>query len=414
MSRPGRRGRRLRRASIITAVAVVALGAVAGSVFAAERWLNGTTNDWPYAPTGKAPVLATVGDISCQPGTAPETEKTSDLCTGTRNQAQAATANQIEAMKPDLVAVLGDEQYQVGRYEDFTGSFDKTYGAFKFLQRPPRATTSSMTGTHGAERDGRGGYGYFDYFNGFQLNPRRQPVTHTFTEVLPRRRSRSRSPASRARPANSGRRATAGTPTTSATGTSSRSTSSARSSRAAASPTGALARERDEVARAGPRRTTAPRARWRTGTSRRSARPPARSPPTAPRARRPTPGGSCSTPTAPTSSSTATTTSTRGSRRWTRAATPTRRTASASSSSEPAASRSTRCSPSTPNLQAFDDQHYGVMKLTLGPDGYNWDYESALRNPTAPAGTPATYSDTGSGRCHGAPHEQDNPHHGHD
>jgi hypothetical protein len=41
------------------------------------------------------------------------------------------------------------------------------------------------------------------------------------------------------------------------------------------------------------------------------------------------------------------------------------------------------------------------MKLTLGPGGYRWDYESALESPTAPAGTPASYSDAGSARCHG-------------
>jgi hypothetical protein len=52
-----------------------------------------------------------------------------------------------------------------------------------------------------------------------------------------------------------------------------------------------------------------------------------------------------------------------------------------------------------PNLQAWADQYYGVMQLTLQPDGYEWDYESALRNPQAPPGTPAAYSDTGSARC---------------
>jgi acid phosphatase type 7 len=44
---------------------------------------------------------------------------------------------------------------------------------------------------------------------------------------------------------------------------------------------------------------------------------------------------------------------------------------------------------------------FGVMKLTLGQNGYSWDYESA----TAPMvnGAPAwgSFSDTGSSRCHG-------------
>ena len=57
--------------------------------------------------------------------------------------------------------------------------------------------------------------------------------------------------------------------------------------------------------------------------------------------------------------------------------------------------------PSTPNLQAWADQYYGVMKMVLRPHGYSWDYESSMLSPTAPAGTPATYSDTGSASCHG-------------
>ena len=42
------------------------------------------------------------------------------------------------------------------------------------------------------------------------------------------------------------------------------------------------------------------------------------------------------------------------------------------------------------------------MKFRLMPDGYAWDYESAMDSPTAPAGTPATYSDKGVGTCNGA------------
>ena len=48
-------------------------------------------------------------------------------------------------MKPDAVALLGDLQYQVGRYSDFERSFDLTYGAFKFLHRPAPGNTSFMT-----------------------------------------------------------------------------------------------------------------------------------------------------------------------------------------------------------------------------------------------------------------------------
>jgi hypothetical protein len=147
--------------------AALALGA--GGVFAASSSFPGDS-PWPYAGTSDSPLLAVVGDIACQPGPAVEAEKSTDVCgspTLGGPQAQAATANQIENDHPDLVALLGDEQYQVGRYEDFTGSFDKTYGAFKFLQRPTPGNHEFYT-SHGESGDS--GLGYFDYYNGIQLN----------------------------------------------------------------------------------------------------------------------------------------------------------------------------------------------------------------------------------------------------
>ena len=41
------------------------------------------------------------------------------------------------------------------------------------------------------------------------------------------------------------------------------------------------------------------------------------------------------------------------------------------------------------------------MKLTLHRDSYDWDYESALKSPDAPAGEAASFRDKGSARCHG-------------
>lgn len=55
----------------------------------------------------------------------------------------------------------------------------------------------------------------------------------------------------------------------------------------------------------------------------------------------------------------------------------------------------------TPNVQAEADQYYGTMKFTLGAGWYKWDYESAMESPSAPPGTPPTYSDTGTGKCNG-------------
>lgn len=157
-----------------------------GSVVAAQNQSDTADNAWPYAPQPHNPVLVAVGDISCQPDmnstTQPgEAAKANDTCSQNnisdvdlRNQAQAATANEVESMTPNLVAILGDEQYQIGSLADFEGSYNQTYGAFKFLQRPSPGNHEFYS-THG--QNGEDGIGYFDYFNGYLLDPQTgQPV----------------------------------------------------------------------------------------------------------------------------------------------------------------------------------------------------------------------------------------------
>jgi hypothetical protein len=128
-------------------------------------------NPWPYATTGRSPVLAVVGDVACQPGAEPTGEKGGENCIGDTAQnlfaSQAATARQIENMKPDIVALVGDEQYQVGQYSDFENSYESTYGAFKIITRPAPGNHEFYV-EHGAI--GVAGYGYFSYFNGVQHN----------------------------------------------------------------------------------------------------------------------------------------------------------------------------------------------------------------------------------------------------
>jgi acid phosphatase type 7 len=148
-------------------------------------------NKWPYATTGKSPVLAVVGDIACQPGeTEPTGEANHELCINPKSpytstslwQSQEATANQIEAMKPDAVAIAGDLQYQVGQYSDFEQSFDLTYGAFKFLHRPAPGN-HEFYDEH--SETGVAGYGYFSYYNGFQIDAHGNPITATIPDPCP-------------------------------------------------------------------------------------------------------------------------------------------------------------------------------------------------------------------------------------
>lgn len=52
------------------------------------------------------------------------------------------------------------------------------------------------------------------------------------------------------------------------------------------------------------------------------------------------------------------------------------------------------------NLEAASGEFWGVMGLTLDPNGYKWDFDSVLKDPAQTTG-PATYSDKGVGVCHG-------------
>jgi acid phosphatase type 7 len=147
---------------------------------------NSNDNAWPYAKVSRsAPVLAVVGDVACQPGeTELPGEKAGENCVGDTAQnllaSQAATAAQIEAMKPDLVALVGDEQYQVAQYSDFEHSYERTYGAFKMITRPAPGNHEFYT-EHGAQ--GVAGYGYFSYFNGVQHNADGSMMTATVTGI---------------------------------------------------------------------------------------------------------------------------------------------------------------------------------------------------------------------------------------
>jgi hypothetical protein len=197
-------GGRFRAAMLMGAAASVLLfaGGAKAQDFTNNQWPWGNPspndNTWPYAKTGGSPVLAVVGDIACQPGDEPSGEKVGENCSGDTKQnlyqSQAATASQIEAMKPDLIALVGDEQYQVGQYSDFENSYELSYGAFKFITRPAPGN-HEFYNEHGAI--GVAGYGYFSYFNGVQHIPTGpnagavqmttidNPITGTFTQPVP-------------------------------------------------------------------------------------------------------------------------------------------------------------------------------------------------------------------------------------
>lgn len=401
-----RRSRRSRAVGIGMLVGLVALVALGGTVLAeGPFWSGGGDNAWPYAEAGPAPVLATVGDISCQPGAPVEKEKQKDVCdkTGagyrTRMEAQTATANQIEEMKPNLVAILGDEQYEVGRYEDFLGSFDKTYGAFKFLQRPSPGnhefySEHGETGVHGR--------GYFDYYNGTELNADGTPVEETIES------ENGGSPFSQPRPRQNGQ---AGSYGEDGNGWYSYNlgawhiislNAECEVQPGGCSPSGSwFSSETAWLAKdLSTNHAQCTLAYWHQPTFSSTSEP-----------------------------SSADSEEGEAADAWWKLLYAHHATLvlnghdhvySRFAPMDPAGHYDPRHGirefivgtggesldevlPSTPNLEAWSDQYYGAMKLTLRSGSYSWDYESAMKSPEAPAGTPATYSDAGSGRCNGGP-----------
>jgi hypothetical protein len=169
------------RAAVLMGAAVSMLAFAAG---ARAQNRNSDDNPWPYSRLQRSPVLAVVGDVACQPSETEPNEPAKETCSGDTAQnlyaSQAATAKQIENMKPDLVALVGDEQYQVGQYSDFENSYELTYGGFKSITRPAPGNHEFYT-EHGAI--GVAGYGYFSYFNGVQHNADGTMMTATIAGI---------------------------------------------------------------------------------------------------------------------------------------------------------------------------------------------------------------------------------------
>jgi len=103
----------------------------------------------PPPPPPGPPTLAAAGDIACSP-----TQTVSETSCH-----HGETADLVEELDPDAVAVLGDNQYEHGELENFTSMYDPTWGSFK-------AITFPAIGNHEYEGDPErdSAPGYFQYF----------------------------------------------------------------------------------------------------------------------------------------------------------------------------------------------------------------------------------------------------------
>lgn len=158
---------------IIKVSAAAAGLALAGTASVAVA-LNGPHDDnhWPYAqPQAKTYTMAVVGDIACEPDDPENASTPAALKCGSPTlggtSAEFATAKQATDMHPDAVALLGDEQYQVGKLSDFEQSFEQAWGGLKMLERPAPGNHEYYGYTKKGDNEAaQNGTGYYGYFNG--------------------------------------------------------------------------------------------------------------------------------------------------------------------------------------------------------------------------------------------------------
>jgi hypothetical protein len=112
----------------------------------------------PPPPPPDPPTLAAAGDIACSPA--------QQASAGATECHQSATADLVEDLDPDAVAVLGDNQYQFGEIENFNSMYDPTWGLVKDITFPAIGNHEYEGDT---ERDSADGY--FDYFGDVAAGP---------------------------------------------------------------------------------------------------------------------------------------------------------------------------------------------------------------------------------------------------
>jgi calcineurin-like phosphoesterase family protein len=103
----------------------------------------------PPPPSPDPPILVAAGDIACRPALS----ETPTACHHGR------TADVVEALAPNAVAALGDNQYEHGELANFMQVYDPTWGRLKANTRP-------AIGNHEYEGDPErdSAPGYFSYF----------------------------------------------------------------------------------------------------------------------------------------------------------------------------------------------------------------------------------------------------------
>jgi 3',5'-cyclic AMP phosphodiesterase CpdA len=108
--------------------------------------------------SSEPPTLVAAGDIACSPSI----EEAPTHCR------HAHTADLVERLNPDAVAILGDAQDHEGTIDEFRAEYDRTWGRFKDITHP-------APGNHEYQgvADRTAAPGYFEYFGSAAGDPSR-------------------------------------------------------------------------------------------------------------------------------------------------------------------------------------------------------------------------------------------------
>jgi acid phosphatase type 7 len=109
-----------------------------------------------------APVIAAAGDIACDPANS-SFNNSSSSCR------EMYTSNLLVNAGLAAVLPLGDNQYYCGGYDAFTGSYDRSWGRVKSITHPAVGNHEYLThggtsGATGCDTSNTGAAGYFRYF----------------------------------------------------------------------------------------------------------------------------------------------------------------------------------------------------------------------------------------------------------
>jgi hypothetical protein len=118
------------------------------------------------APSSEYPVVVAAGDIACEPGF-------TVTASGCRHE---FVAELIATINPEAVLVLGDNQYYCGSLAAYNGPYDASWGRFKPITKPAIGNHEYLT-EPGSKEDttctpaNEGAAGYFDYFTRTVASP---------------------------------------------------------------------------------------------------------------------------------------------------------------------------------------------------------------------------------------------------